>query len=223
MRDAYPILHEFESEAGSARGHYFHQDLWAARLIYDRRPDSHLDIGSRIDGFVANLLTFMPVTVIDVRRLENDVAGLSFVQADATDLNEIPDDSIASLSSLHAVEHFGLGRYGDPVDPEAPLKALREMERVLTPEGHLYLGVPIGRERLEFNAHRVFSPFTILESFSRLDLVSFAFVDDAGNLHSPAEPSMVTTAEYSCGLFDFTKRTMGDSAQELPVGDPFDL
>lgn len=199
-----PILHDFDADAGESSGHYFHQDLWAARLIYERRPSHHLDIGSRIDGFVAHLLTFMPVTVIDVRPLSGRVSGLSFIRADATDLAEIADDSVESLSSLHAVEHFGLGRYGDPIDPDAPTRAINAMARVLAPHGRLYLSAPIGAHRIEFNAHRIFNPQTIPKTCG-LPLVSFAAVNDDGNLIVDARPEDFMDAHYACGLYVFAK------------------
>jgi len=59
LRYLYPILEDLGDEAGVASGHYFHQDLWAARKVFARRPVEHVDVGSRIDGFVAHLLTFM--------------------------------------------------------------------------------------------------------------------------------------------------------------------
>ncbi|GAF70867.1 unnamed protein product, partial [marine sediment metagenome] len=62
-----PVLNEFYGQAGQARGHYFHQDLWAARKIITAQPTKHIDIGSRIDGFIAHLLVIMPVEVIDIR------------------------------------------------------------------------------------------------------------------------------------------------------------
>src|SRR5258708_3506518 len=51
VRHLYPIVDDYNSGAGTASGHYFHQDLWAARRIYARRPARHVDVGSRIDGF----------------------------------------------------------------------------------------------------------------------------------------------------------------------------
>src|SRR2546430_1015513 len=81
-RDAKPITMDYYDQAGSTSGHYFHQDLWAARRIYHAHPARHLDIGSRIDGFVAHVLSFMPVEVIDIRPLTSNVPGLTFVQAD---------------------------------------------------------------------------------------------------------------------------------------------
>jgi SAM-dependent methyltransferase len=203
--DIYPALQDFHAAAGEASGHYFFQDLWAARKIFKRRPERHIDIGSRIDGFVAHLLTFMPVTVIDVRPLTSSVPGLDFVCADATNLDGFCDRSVDSVSSLHAVEHFGLGRYGDHVDPDGWRKAMLALQRVLRPGGRLYLSVPVGRERLCFNAHRVFSPRRVIDAVADLDLVSFAGVDDSGRFLDGLKPEELAKQEYACGLFEFTR------------------
>lgn len=200
-----PILHEFSDQAGAASGHYFYQDLWAARKIFAARPTTHLDVGSRLDGFVAHLLTFMPVTVIDIRPLQSTIEGLTFMQADATDLTVIQDNSVASLSSLHAVEHFGLGRYGDPVAPEACFRAMRALARVLKPGGRLYFSAPIGVERVEFNAHRVFAPATVLQVMQELHLVSFAILTDDGRFHASSVPDQYNMSSFACGMFEFTK------------------
>lgn len=200
-------LGEHRESAGRLDPHYFHQDIWAARKIHQRQPASHVDIGSRIDGFISHLLCFTPVTVIDIRPKPMDVDGLTFVQDDATELGGFDDSSLQSLSCLHAIEHFGLGRYGDPVAPDAYWRAMKSLERVLAVDGRLYFGVPVGRERLEFNAHRVFAPATVLKVFSQLELTSFAAVDDAGQFWPEAAPDSVANSDYACGLFEFTKRS----------------
>ena len=204
-RDLWPILDERKQPAGTTGGAYFHQDLWAARKIFQRHPPHHLDVGSRIDGFIAHLLVFMPVTVIDIRSMESSIGELQFVSDNATDLATLEDDSIDSLSSLHAAEHFGLGRYSDPVDPGACFRFMTALQRVLAPGGRLYFSVPVGRERCEFNAHRVFSVGTILETFSSLQLETFSVVTDDGRLYENVQPQSPHGAEYSCGLFEFTK------------------
>lgn len=205
-RSLKPFLLDYSDEAGVASGQYFHQDIWAARKIYEARPSRHVDIGSRVDGFVAHVLCFMPIEVIDIRPLTSSLDGLTFVQADATDLVGIPDASIESLSSLHAVEHFGLGRYSDPIDPTACFRAMKAMQRVVRPGGILYFSVPIGREHVEFNAQRVFSPQTIFDTFRGMDLISFSAVDDLGHLRSNARRLDFADARYSCGLFEFRKK-----------------
>lgn len=143
--------------------------------------------------------------MIDIRDLDSNVEGLTFIQDNATELSKFEDNSINSLSSLHAVEHFGLGRYGDPINPEAPWEAMAELERVLKPGGKLYFSVPVGKERLCFNAHRIFSPRTILEGFSKLQLEDFAAVNDNGDLEKEIGPYDAKNFSYGCGLFKFSK------------------
>lgn len=201
----HPVLGEELDQAGETSGHYFWQDLWAAQRVFSRRPSSHVDVGSRLDGFVSHLLVFMPVTVVDIRQLDSNVPGLTFLRDDAARLSQIQTESIESLSCLHAVEHFGLGRYGDPIDPDGFQKALRAFERVLAPGGHLYLSTPVGRQRLQFNAHRIFAPRTIVRGLARLELASFSAVTDDGTYVDHADPEDFTNADYACGLFEFRK------------------
>jgi SAM-dependent methyltransferase len=202
----FPIIGDYADSAGSANGHYFHQDLWAARKIYRRRPPSHVDIGSRIDGFIAHLLPFMTVDVIDIRPLDSWIEGLRFVQDDATEMRSFADNSVDSLSSLHAAEHFGLGRYSDPIDPTGHLKFMAALQRILAPGGRLYFSVPVGEERLQFNAHRILSPHTVLAGFPGLRLVDFAYVNDKGDLCLDGKPEDCEQLNHGCGLFEFTKQ-----------------
>lgn len=199
-----PRLDDRRAPGGTAEGHYFHQDLWAARRIHRADPKTHVDVGSRIDGFVSHLLVFREVTVIDARPVAAQVPGLSFREGDVRALR-YPTDGLESVSCLHALEHVGLGRYNDEVDPEGWRRGLEELQRVLAVGGRLYLGVPVGRERLCFNAHRVFAPRTIPDHAPRLALASFSYVDDAGAMHEDVDLASVPELEYGCGLFEFTK------------------
>ena len=204
-KSAKPLTGYYYDTAGTASGHYFSQDLWASRAIFKMRPATHIDIGSRVDGFVSNVLTFMPVTVIDIRPMKSHVDGLTFLQEDATEMSKFEDNSVESISCLHAMEHFGLGRYGDPIDADSCFKGMRSLARVLKPEGRLYFSVPSGRERLEFNAHRVFYPDTVLEAFEALKLVSFSAVTDDNQFVPSTTPKLIQDAHFACGMFEFTK------------------
>ena len=206
LGDLMPVLPDRYDVAGTAVGHYFFQDLWAARKIHARLPARHVDVGSSVSGFVSHLLVFLTrVEVIDIRPLVSRVENLVFVQDDATRLSALGDDSVESLSSLHAAEHFGLGRYGDPVDPDAHVKFMGALVRVLAPRGRLYLSVPVGQERLVFNAHRILSPWTVLRACAGLELVSFALVSDDGYLYEGATLEEAARQTYGCGLYEFTK------------------
>ena len=127
----WPVIEDRYLAAG-AIGNYFWQDLWAARLIIKSKVKAHFDIGSRLDGFIAHLLAVnIQVTMIDVREFPGEVEGLSAIVDDATSLSQIQDDSIESMSALCSLEHFGLGRYGDTVDPEACFKCFDNIQRKL--------------------------------------------------------------------------------------------
>lgn len=207
------ICNDYGKEAGLPMEHYFVQDIWGAKKIYAAMPDNHYDIGSRLDGFISHLLIFMDkVTYIDIRPLPAQINNLTFMQGNVTNLCNIKSNTLCSLSSFHALEHFGLGRYGDPVEPDAWLKALKEFERVLKINGKLYLGVPIGpTDKLIFNAHRIFRPETIINSFSKLDLLDFSVIKKNEFLYTKIDLNLLSTIsdslpEYSCGLFEFIKR-----------------
>ena len=154
---------------------YLWQDLWGAQHIYRNKPEMHYDIGSKVDGFITHLLSYeQKVTMIDIRPLGIHVDGLDFIQADATNLENIDDNSIESLSALCSLEHFGLGRYGDDIDPDACFKCFDAIQKKVKKGGYVYISVPIGKEHLEFNAHRVFRAQTIVDSFDKMDLLEYS-------------------------------------------------
>jgi SAM-dependent methyltransferase len=204
FRYLYPVLGDRHAAAGQASGHYFHQDIWAGRHIYSHAPKRHVDVGSSVGGFLAHLLCFREVDYVDLRPLRTNVSGLYFRQGDLLSGLPYQDGSLESLSCLHVVEHIGLGRYGDPLDPDGWRRAIKELMRVLAPGGVLYFSTPIGRERLEFDAHRVFAPNTILEAFAPLELTEFRMVDDRGDLVPDADPGHFD-GWYCAGLFRFAK------------------
>jgi hypothetical protein len=209
-RNLFPILTDKQDKAGDTRSHYFQMDLWMARRVVQAAPSMHMDIGSRLDGFVAHLLAAgLPVTVVDIRPLDDAPAGLSVLQADATKLSSVADASVTSLSSLHAAEHFGLGRYGDPVDAEACFAFMRTLARVLAKGGRLYFAVPVGVQRVEFNAHRVFSPATIERIFVQeagLKVLEQALITtDCRLKEGPDALQNAPTEAFGCGLYVFSK------------------
>lgn len=183
-----PQLTEWGETSGSL-GAYFYQDVTVAKWIRMDAPDRHIDVGSRLDGFIGNLTCFREVEVIDIRPAPAEIPGVRFHRMDLMD--ELPDSWIEaadSLSCLHTIEHFGLGRYGDPINPGGHLKGLEQLKRMVAPGGMLYLSTPIGPERVEFNAHRVFAPRTLIDWFSEgWKIEKFAVIDDDTRLREDVD------------------------------------
>ena len=204
----YPLIADKYDTSCILTG-YFWQDLWAAKKIIAEGVKEHFDIGSRVDGFIAHLLAAnIDVTMIDVRPFPAKVAHLHTIVDNATNLHQIEDESIDSMSALCSIEHFGLGRYGDPIDPDSCFKCFDSIQKKLRKGGQLYISLPIGRERVEFNAHRVFYAQTVLECFSELHLIEFSCTTEAGiehNVDIHAYDNDGHNGEYRYGLFHFMK------------------
>jgi len=180
----FPILHEWD-EASGGLGAYFYQDQRVARWIYEANPQRHIDVGSRVDGFIGHLSVFREVEVLDIRPQPGNVPGVIFHQLDL--MAELPAEWVGctdSLSCLHTIEHFGLGRYGDPIDVNGHVKGLVQLQRMVAPGGLIYLSTPIGPQRVEFNAHRVFSAQTVVDWFrDGWSIEKFVVIDDGNHVH----------------------------------------
>jgi SAM-dependent methyltransferase len=200
--DSYPCLGDWTATT-PFDPHYFYQGAWLARRLAARRVAHHVDVGS--SALTLSVLSAgTEILHLDYRPLAVELPGLRCAAGDILAL-PLPDAGVASLSCLHVIEHIGLGRYGDAIDPAGARKAAAELKRVLSPGGRLYLSAPVGRERVCFNAHRVFAAASLLQMFAPLRLEGFALVDDAGRFRDPAAPERAGGLEYGCGMFEFSR------------------
>ena len=207
----FPILDERFKKSGSVSGHYFYQDLLVAQRIFENNPSVHLDIGSRVDGFVAHVASFRKIEVLDIRSSEAEVENIKFKRADLMNFDNHLMNYCDSLSCLHALEHFGLGRYNDPIQFDGYLDGLDSIYKILKQGGTFYLSVPIGKQRVEFNGHRVFAVKYLLRLFQDKYIVdNFSFIDDKGNFNKNVEMNDIDidnnfNCYYGCGIFEMTK------------------
>lgn len=204
-RDRYPCLYDNTGNTGFDRHYVFHT-AWAARVVLQNRPPKHVDISSSL-YFCSILSASIPIEFYDYRPA---TLGLDNLQSERGDLLRLPfqDGTIQSLSCMHVVEHIGLGRYGDPLDSNGDLQAIAELKRVLSPKGDLLFVVPVGRPRVMFNAHRIYSYEQILDYFTGFVLKEFALIPDdeaTGGLIRHANPDLVKEQAYACGCFWFQK------------------
>ncbi len=206
-----PCLSDWHEEGGTTQTEYFLQDLHVARAIHQAKPQRHVDIGSRIDGFVAHLASFRDVEVFDIRPVSSVIEGVVFRQSDLMNPPDSLVDYCDSLSCLHALEHFGLGRYGDPIDPQGYVAGFENMVRIIRPLGTFYLAVPVGQERVEFNAHRVFNPQALVQLATdkglMLKALAWVGVDHQLTKATDLQRDLLALSEldYSLGIFTFVK------------------
>lgn len=182
--DLYPCLGD-DCASTPVEPTYFYQDTWAFESILRQRPKHHVDIGSH-HTFVAFLSKVIPVTMVDIRPLSVSLDTLTFQRGSILGL-PFPDCSLESVSSLCVVEHIGLGRYGDPLDPFGTERALTELKRVVCPGGFLYISLPVSDAgRTCFNAHRVIAEERLLAMFEPFVVVQRRYVQGARFLDSRA-------------------------------------
>ena len=198
--DRWPCYDDSSSGLGYDR-HYVYHTAWAARKLAIIKPNYHVDIASLL-YFSTIVSAFIPVKFYEYRPPNFDLQDF---QADFVDLKNLhfDDNSIKSLSCMHAVEHIGLGRYGDEIDPDGDIIAINELKRVLAYNGDLLFVVPIGKSRIQFNAHRIYSHNKILEYFKDFKLMEFAIVPE-DLIINPSE-EIINSQTFACGCYWFRK------------------
>lgn len=210
----YPCLEDKTSTTGFDR-HYVYHPAWAARVLAQTKPASHIDISSTVH-FCSMISTFMPVKFYDYRPADLRLSGL---ECEAADLMALPfdDNSIQSLSCMHVVEHIGLGRYGDPLDPDGDLKAIAELKRVLAVGGTLLFVVPMGQRKIMFNAHRLYTFEQVKSYFDGFHLRQFVLIPqdgrDGGLVEDP-DPQLLAIQTYGCGCF-WIEKAQEDAGESM--------
>jgi SAM-dependent methyltransferase len=183
--------------------HYLHQGAWVNRHLRQTVPVRHVDIASAVYylGFFAAIA---PTDFVDIRPAVLNMPGVTEREGSVLAL-PYDNESLRSLSCLHVVEHIGLGRYGDPIEPRGTEFACAELARVLAPGGTLYVSLPVGRPRVSFNAHRVHDVAQVREYFRTINLLSFDAVLDDGRYITDCDDATASAQEYACGMFRFSR------------------
>ncbi len=179
----YPLIYRPEEvDACLARirrgeSYYYDQtDLWLQEAM-DRFPAGGREVavvGSRSPWFEAVCLAhggrpvtieFNPIRVADPR-----------LRAMTSAEWERDRPRFSQAVCISSLEHSGLGRYGDPLDPDGDLRAMEWLREVVLPGGILFLSVPIGADEVAFNDHRRYGPNRLprlLDGWVRLGTVGW--------------------------------------------------
>jgi len=204
-KNQYPCLND-KNVSTSFDKHYIYHTAWAARTLKKTAPLEHIDISS-LTYFSTLVSAFIPTKFYDYRPVTIELENFTSEHADIIAL-PFEKNSILSLSCMHVVEHIGLGRYGDPIDPDGDLKAISELKRVIQKAGNLLFVIPIGGKAIiMFNAHRIYTYDQILSYFQEFELKEFSLIPDQSNegiiLNATKEQS--DKQHYGCGCFWFKK------------------
>lgn len=205
-RDRYPQLFDKTKET-VFDAHYIYHPAWAVRIVKQINPKFHVDISSTL-SFSSILSAFIPVHFYDYRPANLVLSNLKSEKADLLSL-PFQDNSLESLSCMHTIEHIGLGRYGDPIDPNGDIKAINELKRVASKNGNIIFVVPVGKPRIMFNAHRIYSYEQIISYFSEFELKEFTLIPDNAlekGMIKNSSFKLVVDQKYGCGCFWFIKK-----------------
>lgn len=202
LSDTYPCLTDAVTHT-PFDPHYFYQGAWLTRRLAGMDLQCHVDVGSSV-LMLSVMSAVVPIVFLDYRPVNVSLSGFAAVAGSITNL-PFKNESVESISCLHVLEHIGLGRYGDPLDPSGSYQGAAELQRLVRRGGRIYVSVPIGRERVCFNAHRVLSAATVVDWFGHCRLVEFSFVDDTGQFNEDQSVQHVPDLEYGCGMFVFEK------------------
>jgi hypothetical protein len=206
----YPILGDNKKKAGDLDSHYFQQDLLVAKYIFKKKPKKHVDIGSRIDGFVSHVGSFREIEIFDIRKIKVKFNNIIFKKLNLTNVKSRYFNYTDSLSCLHTIEHLGLGRYGDKIDVNGHLTGFNNLIKILKKRGRLYVSLPISEfDRTYFNAHRTFNPLDILNwSKNNIILERFDYINDNGELkiNKNIKKENFKNLIHGLGIYTFVKR-----------------
>jgi len=158
--------------------------MWEAIEKYPIRGFDVVNMGSLTPWYEANCLHHgARSTTIDYNPIitqSKRIRTMTIAQWDA----EQPRFDVAwSISSF---EHDGLGMYGDPLDPDGDLKAMRKMKRIVKPGGLLFLSLPVGKDKILFNNARVYGRLRLpmlMEGWEKIDEFGMAPVHLDGPGH----------------------------------------
>ena len=100
------------------------------------------------------------------------------------ELNTQPFDAVVTFSSI---EHSGLGRYGDPLDPDGDFKTMQTIYKNLHPGGILIWGAPVGKDAFTWNAHRVYGEIRLPVLFKEFDEIEWVGMTKESLFNRPLE------------------------------------
>ena len=120
------------------------------------------------------------VTTLEYHRIISHVANLSSLHPSELSESFTSGRRFDFIFTFSSLEHNGLGRWGDPINPWGDLEDIARCHCLLNDGGHLFLGVPVGRDEVVWNAHRIYGRYRLhlaIKNWRLIDLIGPAPFD----------------------------------------------
>ena len=203
----WPILTE-DTAATSFDAHYIYHVAWAVRKVKELASDIHVDFSSSL-YFNITVSAICKTKFFDFRPAALFLDNLECGSCDLASPN-FDVGQYMTVSCMHVVEHIGLGRYGDALDSDGDLVAINNLKKTVLPGGSVLFVVPCGRPSISFNAHRVYSPESVISYFGdNFELIEFYFIPAPNIITAPMvnpDFSIALGHDIGCGCFQFKRK-----------------
>lgn len=175
---------ELEDFSSFSYGQEYNQKICEIFRSYIEPGNKTADIGC-VSGLypVMQRTCKADVTIVDIRKIELDEDGISSEQMDLSDI--VPEEMrerFDLVSSISTVEHAGLGRYGDRIDPAGDFRLVKGIADIIKPGGIFICSVPVGPGCVVYNLNRIYSEFRLNILFKDFELIEKVY---AGKKYEP--------------------------------------
>lgn len=170
----WEIVDKYIRKAQEGQNFYYKKTdacLYAALVQYPIEDQTVAVMGSTDPWYEAVVLAYGgKPTTIEYNPIVSKDPRLTVVTNAEFDKKPWQFEAAFSISSF---EHDGLGRYGDPLDPDGDIKTMRKMKSVVAPGGLLFLALPVGHDTVVWNAHRIYGQYRLAKLLKGWKIVDF--------------------------------------------------
>lgn len=178
-------INHYLEKAGARENYYYEVTDTYLYAALDQFKDqiAHKNvavIGTVIPWYESILLSYSAYpTTIEYNKIISEDPRIEVMTVEEYKANPKTFDVLLSISSI---EHDGLGRYGDPINPLGDLETMEKFKKMLPKGGLLFLSVPVGQDCLVWNLHRIYGKLrltALLQGWRVLGYFGFSS-DDLG-------------------------------------------
>ncbi len=177
-----------------ARKPEFNYDNTPMYSLFDANPNivagkRGVVVGSENPWLEAFLLTYgsSEVTTVEYGTIVSEDSRILTCTPDRFDKLFLRGDieQFDYAFTYSSIEHDGLGRYGDVLNPDGDLQTVRKLMDVVKPGGLIFIGVPCCLDVLFWNAHRLYGPKRFQRLFAGLEILGVLDLGES-NVGSPS-------------------------------------